>query len=304
MIERYDLDRNVAQLARDFRRSHRRTSSAWSKPPGSGFFICGVRDSFMIHLPLMILCALLVLLTLPGTVELALVTFAGILPPSDRGRKRSATKIAKLAIAIPAHDEAGAIVRCVRSIAACAVPDLLEIQIVVVADNCTDVTADLARSSGARVLVRSDPARRGKGFALKFAFETLLSDGFDAFMVVDADSIVDSNFLTESVRLFRAGADGVQARYVVLNSDASPRTRLMNVAFMAFNVLRARGRQRLGLSAGICGNGFGLSRSYAWKQCPYKRNRWSRISTITSGWSRQVEGSPSPTVPAFWRDAD
>ena len=81
------------------------------------------------------------------------------------------------------------------------------------------------------------------------------------FMVVDADSIVDSNFLTESVRLFRAGADGVQARYVVLNSDASPRTRLMNVAFMAFNVLRARGRQRLGLSAGICGNGFGLSRT-------------------------------------------
>ena len=215
----------------------------------------------MIHLPLMILCALLVLLTLPGTVELALVTFAGILPPSDRGRKRSATKIAKLAIAIPAHDEAGAIVRCVRSIAACAVPDLLEIQIVVVADNCTDATADLAQSSGARVLVRSDPARRGKGFALKFAFETLLSDGFDAFMVVDADSIVDSNFLTESVRLFSAGADGVQARYVVLNSDASPRTRLMNVAFMAFNVLRARGRQRLGLSAGICGNGFGLSRT-------------------------------------------
>src|SRR5271154_4865379 len=35
----------------------------------------------------------------------------------------------------------------------------------------------------------------------------------------------------------------------------------MNVAFMAFNVLRARGRERLGLSAGICGNGFGLSRA-------------------------------------------
>ncbi len=215
----------------------------------------------MIHSQLMIVCGCLVLLTLPGTIELALVTFAGILPPSDRSLKRIATKIAKLAIAIPAHDEAGAIVRCVRSVAACAVPDSIEIQIVVVADNCTDTTADLARASGARVLVRSDPTHRGKGFALKFAFEALLIEGFDAILVVDADSIVDSNFLTESVRLFRAGADGVQSRYVVLNSAASLRTRLMNIAFMAFNVLRARGRERLGLSAGICGNGFGLSRA-------------------------------------------
>jgi cellulose synthase/poly-beta-1,6-N-acetylglucosamine synthase-like glycosyltransferase len=215
----------------------------------------------MIHLQLMIVCAVLVLITLPGTVELALVTIAGILPPSDRSVKRRATKVTKLAIAIPAHNEAGAIGRCVRSVAACPIPDSLEIQIVVVADNCTDATADLARASGAQALVRSDPSHRGKGFALKFAFETLLSEGFDAVLVVDADSIVDPNFVTESVRLFRAGADGVQARYVVLNSDASVRTRLMNVAFMAFNVLRARGRERLGLSSGISGNGFGLSRA-------------------------------------------
>ena len=215
----------------------------------------------MIHSPLMIASEILVLLTLPGTLELVIVTLAGILPLPDRSITRSAAKIAKLAVVIPAHDEAATIVRCVRSVAECSVPDSLETQIVVVADNCVDATADLARSSGARVLRRSDPGRRGKGFAMKIAFETLLSEDFDAVLVIDADSVVDSNFLLESVRLFRAGADGVQARYVVLNSDASPRARLMNVAFMAFNVLRARGRGRLGLSAGISGNGFGLSRS-------------------------------------------
>jgi cellulose synthase/poly-beta-1,6-N-acetylglucosamine synthase-like glycosyltransferase len=193
-------------------------------------------------------------------MELALVTFAGILPSSDRPAKRSA-RIAKLAVVIPAHDEAGTIMRCVRSIAACVAPGSLEIQTVVVADNCTDATADSARACGARVLERSDPARRGKGFALKFAFQILTDEGFDAVMVVDADSIVDSNFLLESVQLLRAGADGVQARYLVLNSAASPRARLMNVALMAFNVLRARGRDRLGLSVGISGNGFGLSRT-------------------------------------------
>jgi cellulose synthase/poly-beta-1,6-N-acetylglucosamine synthase-like glycosyltransferase len=206
------------------------------------------------------IASILVLLSLPGTVELALLTLAGILPLSDRRPKRAA-KINRLAIVIPAHNEAGAIARCVRSISACVAPDTLETQIVVVADNCTDATADLAKASDARVLVRSDAERRAKGFALQFAFPILLDEGFDAVLIVDADSVVDSNFLQESVRLFRAGADGVQARYLVLNSDASPRTRLMNVAFMAFNVLRARGRERLGLSVGITGNGFGLSRA-------------------------------------------
>jgi cellulose synthase/poly-beta-1,6-N-acetylglucosamine synthase-like glycosyltransferase len=214
----------------------------------------------VIHWQLIIVSALLVLLTLPGTIELAIVTLAGILPLSDHKTKRTA-KIGKLAIVIPAHNEAGAIARCVRSLSDCVALDGLETQTVVVADNCTDATAEFAKVSGARVLVRTDTEHRAKGFALQFAFLVLLDEGFDAFLVVDADSVVDSNFIEESVRLFRMGADGVQARYVVLNSDASPRTRLMNVAFMAFNILRPRGRERLGLSAGISGNGFGLSRA-------------------------------------------
>ena len=215
----------------------------------------------MIHWQLEIAAALLVLLTLPGTIELAMLTFAGMLPLRDRPPKTTAAKLGKLAIVIPAHNEAAAIVRCVRSVAGCTMPDSLEAAIVVVADNCTDATAELARSANARVLERSDSTKRGKGFALKFALRILLDEGFDAVLVVDADSVVDSNFLLETVRLFRAGADGMQARYLVLNPEASLRTRLMNVAFMAFNVLRARGRERLGLSVGIFGNGFGLTRA-------------------------------------------
>jgi cellulose synthase/poly-beta-1,6-N-acetylglucosamine synthase-like glycosyltransferase len=215
----------------------------------------------MIHWQLMIASSIFVLLTLPGTIELAMITFAGMLPSRERLPESTGKTIAKLAIVIPAHNEAAAIVRCVRSVAACTLPESIETQILVVADNCTDATADLAGGVGARVLVRSDSARRGKGFALTFAFQILLEEGFDAVFVVDADSVVDANFLLEVARLFRAGVDGVQARYVVLNPDVSLRTRLMSVAFMAFNVLRARGRERLGLSVGIFGNGFGLSRA-------------------------------------------
>ena len=213
----------------------------------------------MIHCLLITVAAILVALTLPGTIELAMITIAGILPSRNRLREGSAAKIAKLAVVIPSHNEAGGIVRCVRSVAACTPPDSLDVETVVVAHNCTDATANLARGANARVLERSDSEQRGKGFALRFAFRILLGEGFDAVLVIDADSVVDSNFLLETVRQFRAGADGVQARYLVLNSEASLRTRLMNVAFMAFNVLRARGRERLGLSVGIFGNGFGLT---------------------------------------------
>ena len=58
--------------------------------------------------------------------------------------------------------------------------------------------------------------------------------------------------------LLRSGADAVQCRYLVRNAGASVRTRLMSIALRAFNVLRARGRDGLGLSCGIYGNGFGL----------------------------------------------
>jgi len=199
-------------------------------------------------------------LTLPGTVELAALTVAGLLPRRARTKVGDVRRIKKLAVVVPAHDEATLIGRCLRSIATCVRPDSAETAVVVVADNCTDATACIASDAGARVLVRSDPAQRGKGFALQFAFQRLLEERYDAVLVIDADSIVEPNLLVEAIELFNKGADGVQTRYTVLNCDASTRTRLLNIALMAVNVLRARGRSRMGLSVGIFGNGFGLSK--------------------------------------------
>jgi cellulose synthase/poly-beta-1,6-N-acetylglucosamine synthase-like glycosyltransferase len=129
----------------------------------------------------------------------------------------------------------------------------------VIADNCTDATAAAARGAAARVIERSDERHRGKGYALQHAFELMIEEGFDAFIVIDADTVVEPNLLTEVVAALEQGADGVQVRYGVLNPETSIRTRLMNTALMAFNVLRPRGRERLGLSAGIMGNGFALT---------------------------------------------
>ena len=160
---------------------------------------------------------------------------------------------------IPAYNEALNIAVSVASIGRCIrPPGLAGFAVVVIADNCTDATATIAQAAHAQVIERFDPIRRGKGYALQYAFEWLAAEVFDAFLVIDADTVVEPNLLTEVVRLLETGADGVQARYGVLNPHASIRTRLMNTALMAVNVLRPRGRDRLGLSVGILGNGFAL----------------------------------------------
>jgi cellulose synthase/poly-beta-1,6-N-acetylglucosamine synthase-like glycosyltransferase len=132
--------------------------------------------------------------------------------------------------------------------------------VVVVADNCTDTTALRAQEAGARVLVRENARLRGKGYALRFAFDELFSEGFDGFVIVDADSVVSENLIAEIARGLKSGADAIQTRYRVTQPLDTDRKRLMDVALLAFNVLRPKGREGWGLSAGILGNGFALSR--------------------------------------------
>lgn len=205
------------------------------------------------------------IVTLPGTAELLLLTVGGLLPRKPRrptvrsGSPTASPAVFKMIAVVPAHDEEAGIGSCVRSLLACK-REGCDFSVVVVADNCTDETAARAALAGARVLVRHDPARRGKGFALDYAFNVLLDEEFDAVVVVDADTTVEPNMVAEFRRLFADGADAVQCRYGVGNVGASLRTRLMNVALLAFNGLRPRGRERFGLSVGILGNGFALRR--------------------------------------------
>jgi cellulose synthase/poly-beta-1,6-N-acetylglucosamine synthase-like glycosyltransferase len=216
----------------------------------------------MIHAAIGTAGTLLILLSLPGSLEIALLTLAGILPARRRPRSRGTRQILirKVAVVIPAHDEALNIGASVASLSRCARPAGLDLlATVVIADNCSDDTAKVAHTARARVIERFDETLRGKGFALQYGFDRLCAEGFDALLVIDADTIVEPNLLVEVVGLLEGGADGVQTRYGVLNPEASIRTRLMNTALMAVNVLRPRGRDRLGLSAGVLGNGFALT---------------------------------------------
>jgi 1,2-diacylglycerol 3-beta-glucosyltransferase len=129
-------------------------------------------------------------------------------------------------------------------------------RVVVVADNCSDETARVAEAAGATVVVRVDPERRGKGYALALAFDRALSEGtVDALAVVDADTLVSSTFLRACAARVAEGADAVQVSYGVRNPDASWRTRLLAIAFTLVHDVRSLGRERLRLSAGLRGNG-------------------------------------------------
>lgn len=164
-------------------------------------------------------------------------------------------------IVVPAHNEAVGIGSTVESLLAVDWPRD-KFVVVVVADNCVDNTADVARAAGATVLERHNQSLRGKGYALELAFETILKDSdADAVVVVDADTIVSPNLLAAFATRIEQGALAMQAEYGVRNVHASWRTELMTLALAMFHALRNNARERLTLSAGLRGNGMCFTRA-------------------------------------------
>ncbi|GEN11250.1 Glycosyltransferase, catalytic subunit of cellulose synthase and poly-beta-1,6-N-acetylglucosamine synthase [Myxococcus fulvus] len=161
----------------------------------------------------------------------------------------------KFDVVIPSHNEELGIARTVANLSAVDYPASLR-RILVIADNCSDATAEKAREAGATVLERHDTQKRGKGYALAHAFEFSQKDGFaDAVVVVDADTVVSPNLLHAYGRRLEDGAHAVQAHYGVMNPTASWRTRLMTIALGMFHKVRSLGREALGVSCGLRGNG-------------------------------------------------
>lgn len=223
---------------------------------------------YLINLFTSVLSLLLMLLTLPGTLELLYLTAGAMFPQRPVRRSDDDKNPIRFCVVIPAHDEEDGIMATIHSVlSAHSGNDCVEL--VVVADNCSDKTASRAREASVRVLERNDLAQRGKGFALDFAFKRLMLENHDVYVVIDADTRIEPHFFKSIASHFRSGADGVQCAYRASNPEASVRARLMHIAWLAFNVLRPRGRQFWGQSVGLNGNGFALSRS-ALEAVPYE----------------------------------
>jgi cellulose synthase/poly-beta-1,6-N-acetylglucosamine synthase-like glycosyltransferase len=198
--------------------------------------------------------ALLTVITLPLVLELLAVTSLFLFAP--KRRRGGIGLVPRLTVIVPAHNEEGSIQDCVKSLFDSAQGTA---RVLVVSHNCSDATADRAAHAGAEVLVYNDIHAGGKGEALRYGFNRALKDGAEAVLVVDADSVVSANLIPEVLRSLSDGATAIQCRYEMLSADQTTRGRLASLAFRAFTYIRSAGRDRLGLSAGISGNGFALT---------------------------------------------
>jgi cellulose synthase/poly-beta-1,6-N-acetylglucosamine synthase-like glycosyltransferase len=175
------------------------------------------------------------------------------------------------AILIPAHNEETVIGTLLESLSSLKYPQELH-AIYIVADNCTDSTVEIARKAGrVHVYERLDEEKRGKGYALQWLLDKLEEDRFvhDAYIVLDADSIVSPTFLQAMAKELAQGALALQASNTVLNTADSPSTVLRWIALTLMNHVRPLGRNGLGFSSTLTGNGMCLSRTiltrYPWQ---------------------------------------
>lgn len=210
-------------------------------------------------------------------LHLAALTAAGLGAGGERRRRlgsvgraaaEDTTGLPHFVFVVPAHDESAGIAATVASLQTVRYPAERR-SVVVVADNCTDDTAARARAAGARVLERNEPDRRGKGYALALGFDAALADPtVDAVVVVDADTTVEPSILAAAADAMARGALVMQADYRVRDPLRSWRTTLMEIAFTAMHTVRNEGRERLGLSVGLRGNGMVFTRA-ALARCAY-----------------------------------
>lgn len=212
------------------------------------------------------------ILAIVGAIVVGSVCYLTVLLAAAAFRRRSRgyssldLPITTFTVLVPAHNEELVIAATLESLAAQKYPRNLY-DVVVIADNCTDSTPEIALRNSAKVWERKDSEKRGKGYALDWAITRLMRQDArpDAVVIVDADTWVDPLFLAQAASALAAHVDAqgrcaLQGRYGVLNANDGWRAALMSAAFDLFNHVKPLGRDSLRLSVGLKGNGMVFSR--------------------------------------------
>lgn len=198
------------------------------------------------------LLAVIVVLVLWPVAVVALQCLLALLPAPRRPEPAVSADL-ETVVLIPAHDEELVIAETLGSLRA---DDSDGPRILVVADNCRDRTAAIARAAGAEVIERHDPEHRGKGYALDHGVRALATRPPAVVVVVDADCRISP----AAVRLLARRAAGLQrpvqaTYYLTLPERHRPQDRVSALAFLVKNVARPRGLDRLGLPCALTGTG-------------------------------------------------
>ena len=183
------------------------------------------------------------------------VSFCSLIKLKDK--KLLIEKDHKFMAVIPAHNEEAVIKNLVESLAAQNYPKELY-DIYVIADNCTDATAELAKEAGAIVLKRFDEKNKTKGHALNWFIKQKIEENadYDALCVFDADNIVDKNFLKNMNKKLCQGEEVVQGYRDIKNPTDSWIAGGYAIFYWMMHRFYHLARYNLGLSPLLNGTGF------------------------------------------------
>ena len=173
-------------------------------------------------------------------------------------KKPNQTKTTKnFLFLIPAHNEEKLLPQTLNNLLQEIEYDKNCYEVVVIADNSTDKTADLAREHQATVYERFHENLKGKGYALDWGLKKCWDDDKnpDAVVILDADSVVSKNFLQEVTASLHNGSKVIQTFYSVRNPGESWSAGLRYAALAVLHYVRPQGRSLFGGSAGLKGNG-------------------------------------------------
>ena len=165
----------------------------------------------------------------------------------------------RFAVLIAARNEANVISQLIESIKKQDYPAEL-VDVYVVADNCTDNTAEIAKNCGATVFERFNQEKVGKGYALNYLLGNLKTlhpfNYYNGYIVIDADNILDKSFITEINKVFSAGYKVVTSYRNSKNYDVNWKSSGSALMMLRESLHLNNARMILGQSSTISGTGF------------------------------------------------
>lgn len=189
------------------------------------------------------------LLAVPAAVLLAQVLLA-LLPA--RANPVPAGGRPRVAVLVPAHNESSGLLPTLAQAREQLMPTD---RILVVADNCSDDTAAVARAAGAEVTERFNAELRGKGYALDHGVRYLAADPPEVLIVLDADCSPSEGSIDLITRISHATGRPVQSMYLMRAADDGLKMRVAEFAMRVKNGVRPRGAHRIGVPCGLTGSG-------------------------------------------------
>lgn len=202
-----------------------------------------------------------------ATAVFQLVVFAmmmyyfilGLFGLKRKNEKKNYTPTKKFAMIVAAHNEEIVIGKLIESMLNQNYPREL-FDIFVIADNCTDNTAKIARKYGVYVYERFNKEQKGKGYALEWMFDKIfkMKKKYDAVAIFDADNLVSKNWCKEINSKMLEGYKVVQGYIDSKNPNDSWISASYSIAFWTQNRMYQLARSNVGLSNQIGGTGFAV----------------------------------------------